>query len=66
MSAPHITIEELNEIFPDEPCSSCKIAAGKVNHTCPYKEAVYEDKNTLCNCCSICEDVCSMAIYEMP
>lgn len=31
-------------------------------HTCPYKEEVNNDSNSLCNCCAECRQECDWAI----
>ena len=31
---------------------------GSPMHTCPYKEDVNDDKESLCNCCRVCELNC--------
>ena len=31
-------------------------------HTCPYREEINGDSETLCNCCSDCEHTCAMDI----
>ena len=31
-------------------------------HTCPLKEAVEDDSESLCNCCPGCEQVCKESI----
>ncbi len=31
-------------------------------HVCPYKEDVNGDTESLCSCCSQCQDQCSMDI----
>ena len=31
-------------------------------HTCPFLEEIRGDSETLCNCCKICEKLCSQEI----
>lgn len=38
-------------------CDSCE-QLGRRLHPCPYKEDIYGDSTTLCNCCSSCQDEC--------
>tara|TARA_R110000868_G_scaffold403104_1_gene679989 strand:- start:289 stop:486 length:198 start_codon:yes stop_codon:yes gene_type:complete len=43
-------------------CSVCKINEAQSKHTCPYKEDIYNDIDSLCNCCSNCKHECCMDI----
>jgi hypothetical protein len=35
---------------------------GVADHTCPYREDVNGDYDTLCHCCSYCQRQCCMDI----
>ena len=39
----------------------CKAAKLKA-HTCPYREDVHGDNESLCNCCEQCQHECAMDI----
>jgi hypothetical protein len=39
----------------------CENVAAEL-HACPYKEEVFDDKTTLCNCCDACAYECAMDI----
>jgi hypothetical protein len=41
-------------------CESCnKHFSSTTLHTCPYKEDIDGDYNTLCNCCDVCLGNCT-------
>lgn len=43
--------------------SKCGCGAdGMPYHTCPFKEEIYGDAETLCNCCEGCEHECAMDV----
>ena len=40
-------------------CQTCEEEIGTEDmHTCPYKEDIYGDITTLCNCCDTCTQHC--------
>ena len=41
-------------------CQRCESRKGRPLHTCPYQEDINDDKETLCNCCEQCEDMCAV------
>lgn len=43
-------------------CSNCGVNEAKELHTCPYKEDINDDSESLCDCCSDCLHECSMDI----
>ena len=43
-------------------CNNCEVNDGKSLHTCPFSEEINNDTQTLCNCCSTCENECCMDI----
>lgn len=43
-------------------CQRCGEKMVVEMHTCPYKEDINGDFETLCNCCKDCQDVC---LYEI-
>lgn len=43
-------------------CSICKTNRAQDEHTCPYAEDINDDGETLCDCCSSCEENCRMDI----
>ena len=43
-------------------CQSCNKNNGKELHTCPFKEDINNDYDSLCNCCSECRYECCMDI----
>lgn len=38
-------------------CQGCDNEAQEM-HTCPYAEEIGGDHDSLCNCCTACEDQC--------
>lgn len=40
-------------------CERCKTTPGVDPHTCPFREAINGDEETLCNCCADCVSKCS-------
>ena len=42
-------------------CQNCS-NEGESDHTCPYREDINDDCETLCNCCSDCTYNCAMEI----
>lgn len=51
-------LEELGAELSCENCSN----PGESLHTCPYKEDISGDSETLCNCCGSCQYSCRMDI----
>ena len=51
-----------NEITdaPTDPakCQKCQKEPATEQHICPFKEEVYDDNETRCNCCKECERDC--------
>lgn len=51
-----------------EPCSSLRhgderiLPPGEPPHTCPYREELGDDYETLCTCCADCQHECAMDI----
>ena len=43
-------------------CPKCQVNVETDEHTCPFREDVDNDSETLCNCCSQCEHECMMDI----
>lgn len=39
-------------------CSRCDINDEQSEHVCPYYEEINKDSDSLCNCCSDCENKC--------
>lgn len=39
-------------------CSVCKKNAAQEEHTCPFREDVNDDHDSLCDCCDECEQNC--------
>lgn len=37
----------------------CWVNPKKAPHTCPFLSDVHEDRETLCDCCDFCEEVCA-------
>lgn len=46
----------------DSKCQQCDESSGDVKHTCPFKEEIGGDSETLCNCCYDCRNECAMDI----
>jgi hypothetical protein len=44
-----------------ETCDRCNNEAGDL-HTCPFKEEINGNYESLCNCCSDCRHECCMDI----
>lgn len=42
-------------------CECCNINAANEDHTCPFKDEIYEDE-TQCNCCDSCTHECRQSI----
>ena len=42
-------------------CERCENEAEEL-HPCPFSEDIHGDSETLCNCCSACQDECCMDI----
>jgi len=40
-------------------CGRCGTKVDGKRHTCPFKRAMYDDEESLCNCCSNCWDNCA-------
>ena len=45
-----------------EICEQCNSEPGEQDHTCPYKEEIGDDNESLCNCCEECRYQCCQAI----
>ena len=43
-------------------CQTCGENEAQEPHTCPYAEEIYNDSETLCNCCDECSHECAMDI----
>lgn len=43
-------------------CQRCNHNPMEADHTCPYSEDINGDYETMCNCCSDCQDECAMEI----
>lgn len=43
-------------------CSSCGVNLSEELHTCPYKEEIADDFESLCDCCDSCRYECCMDI----
>ena len=39
-------------------CENCNYTLAQVAHTCPYKEDICGDYETICNCCDYCKIAC--------
>lgn len=39
-------------------CAQCKKMPGESFHTCPFVVDVYDDYESLCNCCIDCQIIC--------
>lgn len=63
MTTDNNIIEE-NKIFDIIVYSKCiKCSnAGTAEHNCPFSEEIYNDHETLCNCCESCAGNCAMDI----
>lgn len=46
----------------NEKCQQCGRPVSGEAHTCPYKEDIHDDSETLCNCCDDCAYECAMDI----
>lgn len=46
----------------DEKCERCSKNEKTEPHTCPYKEEINDDYESLCTCCKDCEHECLMDI----
>ena len=53
---------EVTELNEDEKCQSCQNEEALELHTCPYREDVSNDFETLCNCCNNCISECCQDI----
>lgn len=42
----------------DVVCETCEQKPGTEPHPCPYRSEIYEDEETLCNCCDECRSNC--------
>lgn len=42
-------------------CERCENEAQEL-HVCPFQDEINDDRETLCNCCSACQDECCMDI----
>lgn len=45
-----------------ELCQNCKKNPACILSTCPYKEDIHDDYETLCNCYDKCQTECRMDI----
>lgn len=52
----------MNPNEPKEKCKKCEQNDACDLHTCPFAEEIYDDSETLCNCCKDCEHECKMDI----
>lgn len=43
-------------------CSKCKVNDAQLEHTCPYKEEMRDDSDSLCDCCDDCAHECAMDV----
>lgn len=44
----------------DDALCDCDTQVGKITpHTCPYREDIYDDRETLCRCCPYCRAQCA-------
>jgi len=39
-------------------CPKCNINEAAEDHTCPYREDIEDDSESVCNCCVDCENQC--------
>lgn len=39
-------------------CPSCGLNKASAPHTCPFKSAINDDNDTLCECCEECQTEC--------
>lgn len=51
--------EEINET---PKCSHCDKDDAQEPHTCPFSEEIYDNHETLCDCCEECTYQCIMDI----
>jgi hypothetical protein len=42
-------------------CPQCE-CEGLEDHPCPFKDDIFNDSESLCNCCSHCRHECAMDI----
>jgi len=54
--------KETKKPFDVNLCQNCQVKPSTDEHTCPYKEDINDDKESLCNCCEDCEHNCAMDI----
>ena len=52
--------DELLDILQNSLCKCGNV--GDNLHPCPFSSEIYDDNETLCNCCSACSDECSMDV----
>jgi hypothetical protein len=43
-------------------CDSCEENPARTEHACPFQSEVYDDLETLCNCCDSCAAGCADGI----
>lgn len=43
-------------------CDNCTCNNNIEPHTCPFTEEIYDDYESLCNCCNECTYQCAMDI----
>jgi hypothetical protein len=43
-------------------CERCQYGVAQSPHTCPFSEDIAGDSETLCTCCSECENQCCQDI----
>jgi hypothetical protein len=46
----------LHELFM---CSRCEKNLSEYPHTCPFASDIYDDNETLCDCCDDCTQQCA-------
>lgn len=53
---------KINEESAFKKCPSCEKNNANELHTCPFKEEINNDSETLCECCDDCTHECAMDI----